>query len=748
SEEANKAFSAAVQLHDSSVKAWAMWGDYLEALFVKERQMHLGSYAITCYLHACSHKNEHKARKYLAKVLWLLSFDDEKSTLAETLDKYHEGVPPIQWVSWIPQLLTCLVGREGPHLVNLISKVARAYPQAVYFPLRTLYLMLKKEQLECDQTGEASAIAADPGRQSAQVSTAPSGTDPGRISATSAILRCSRIINMQLSLNPTLLSALQGIVDQMGYFQENWDEKVLRQLRQVLAKCYSEAFEKRNSVAEARITPHTLNFVTKLVSTFGLGLESKMSPPTFTSATSESLARCARATAKDPAFQELKGRFTKDFDFNVPGSTKVHQVISRLKKWIKILGAKIRLRPKYFLIEEKSRFLSNFSAQTAEVAVPGECLLPKPAHHYINIARFMPRVEIVQNQGTAVRRLYIRGHNGRLYPFLVTNDACPMESRSEERVLHLLRLLNPCLEKHKETARRHLHFTVPRVVAVSPHMRLVEDNPSSRSLLDIYKQCCERKGLQHDKPILRFYNHLATVQARGSEIKHKVLLDILKEVQDNMVPRGMLKEWALQTFLNCEDYWAFRKMFTLQLALLGFVEFVLHLNRLNPEMLQIVQDTGQLSVDFFRFDIDDATGDLDTIRPVPFRITPNISEFLTPIGVSGPLTASMIAVARCFAQNSFKVDGILKAVLRDEIVWWQKKTAEDGATGGAVGGPPETMDSERFVTRLQKATDAVLARLHSLAVFDGTESKLTTLVAAANSPDNLCRMDPAWHPWL
>lgn len=33
-----------------------------------------------------------------------------------------------------------------------------------------------------------------------------------------------------------------------------------------------------------------------------------------------------------------------------------------------------------------------------------------------------------------------------------------------------------------------LYFTVPRVVAVSPQMRLVEDNPASMSLLDIYKQ--------------------------------------------------------------------------------------------------------------------------------------------------------------------------------------------------------------------------------------------------------------------
>ena len=68
-----------------------------------------------------------------------------------------------------------------------------------------------------------------------------------------------------------------------------------------------------------------------------------------------------------------------------------------------------------------------------------------------------------------------------------------------------------------------------------------------------------------------------------------------------------------------------------------------------------LQDTGKLNVAYCRFDINDATGDLDANRPVPFRLTPNISEFLTTIGVSGPLTASMIAVARCFAQPNFKV---------------------------------------------------------------------------------------------
>ncbi|KAG1943258.1 transformation/transcription domain-associated protein [Pimephales promelas] len=742
SEEANKAFSAAVQMHDVLVKAWAMWGDYLENIFVKDRQPHLGVSAITCYLHACRHQNESKSRKYLAKVLWLLSFDD-KNTLADAVDKYCIGVPPIQWLAWIPQLLTCLVGSEGKPLLNLISQVGRVYPQAVYFPIRTLYLTLKIEQRE--------RYKSDSGQQqpSSAAAQTHSASDPGPIRATAPMWRCSRIMHMQRELHPTLLSSLEGIVDQMVWFRENWHEEVLRQLQQGLAKCYSVAFEKSGAVSDAKITPHTLNFVKKLVSTFGVGLENVSNVSTmFSSAASESLARRAQATAQDPVFQKMKGQFTTDFDFSVPGSMKLHNLISKLKKWIKILEAKTKQLPKFFLIEEKCRFLSNFSAQTAEVEIPGEFLMPKPTHYYIKIARFMPRVEIVQKHNTAARRLYIRGHNGKIYPYLVMNDACLTESRREERVLQLLRLLNPCLEKRKETTKRHLFFTVPRVVAVSPQMRLVEDNPSSLSLVEIYKQRCAKKGIEHDNPISRYYDRLATVQARGTQASHQVLRDILKEVQSNMVPRSMLKEWALHTFPNATDYWTFRKMFTIQLALIGLAEFMLHLNRLNPEMLQIAQDTGKLNVSYFRFDINDATGDLDANRPVPFRLTPNISEFLTTIGVSGPLTASMIAVARCFAQPNFKVDGILKAVLRDEIIAWHKKTQEDTSMPLSPAGQPENMDSQQLVSLVQKAVTAIMTRLHNLAQFEGGESKVNTLVAAANSLDNLCRMDPAWHPWL
>ncbi|KAJ0181684.1 hypothetical protein K1T71_002406 [Dendrolimus kikuchii] len=759
SEDANKAFAAAVQLHDTLVKAWALWGDYLEQIFIRDpRQTAVGVSAMTCFLHACRHQNESKSRKYCAKVLWMLSFDDEKNSLAEALDKYSVGVPPVQWLPWIPQLLACLVQYDGSVILNLLSHVGRLYPQAVYFPIRTLYLTLKIEQRERHKTAENIAAhlphqpttSAGSSKSDGSISSgsssgssgSASGGEPGAIKATLPMWRCSKIMQLQRDIHPTVLSSLEGIVDQMVWFRENWYEEVLRQLRAGLAKCHVVAYHHRAAVADATVTPHTLNFVKKVVSTFGIGI----------GITSESLARRAQATVQDPVFQKMKGQFTADFDFSHPNAMKLQNLVQKLRKWVKILEAKTKVLPKSFLIEEKCRFLSNFSLKTAEVELPGEFLLPKHTHYHVRIARFMPRVEIVQKHNTSARRLYIRGHNGKIYPYLVVNDSGLGDARREERVLQLLRMLNHYLGKQKETSRRFLHFTVPRVVSVSPQMRLVEDNPSSISLLGIYRTECANRGVEYDAPVARYYERLAAVQARGSQASHQVLRDILREVQATMVPKGMIREWAAATFSAPTDYWTFRKMFTLQLSLASFAEYVLHLTRLNPDMMYVHQDSGLLNVSYFKFDVDDTTGELDGNRPVPFRLTPNISELVTNIGITGPLTASAIAVARCLVTPNFKIQSILRTILRDEMVTGYRKRLEDKSgmptAGTSAESKPVEMDNETIINMVNKAVTVITNRLNSLATFDGPDSKVATLVTAANSHDNLCRMDPAWHPWL
>lgn len=58
------------------------------------------------------------------------------------------------------------------------------------------------------------------------------------------------------------------------------------------------------------------------------------------------------------------------------------------------------------------------------------------------------------------------------------------------------------------------------------------------------------------------------------------------------------------------------------------------------------------------------------------------------------------------------------------------------------------MPGERIVLMVNKAVASIMTRLQSLATFEGGESKVTSLVAAATSDDNLCKMDPAYYPWL
>merc|ERR1712136_440637 len=315
---------------------------------------------------------------------------------------------------------------------------------------------------------------------------------------------------------------------------------------------------------------------------------------------------------------------------------------------------------------------------------------------------------------------------------------------------------NPGLEKRKETAKRQLLFAVPRVVAVSPQMRLVEDNPSSLSLLDIYKLRCSKTNVDHDAPIARYYEKLTAIQDKKSQVTHKDLCDVLRDVQTYMVPRSMLKEWAINTFADATDYWTFRKSLTLHLALLCFAEHALHLTFLRPEMLQIAQDSGRLHSAYFRFDMSDSTGNLNSAEDsnnsnVAFRLTPNICEFVTQVGINSVLSTALIATSRCFMQPNFKVEGLLRAVLRDEIIVWHKKRHDENnsayQTTTEKTNPPPDIASNQLVSLVDNAVTWIMKRIQELAEMEGGgENKVSLLVDS--SIKNLCRMDPAWHPWL
>lgn len=216
-------------------------------------------------------------------------------------------------------------------------------------------------------------------------------------------------------------------------------------------------------------------------------------------------------------------------------------------------------------------------------------------------------------------------------------------------------MLNAPLQKFKETSKRFISITVPRVVAVFPQMRLVEDVPSSFSLLEIFKRYCSDKGKDYNSPISRYYERLVEIQKRGHQANHLILKDIFRDIQENIIPKTILKDWACQTFDSSTDFWTFRKMFTQQLAIWSAIEYGFYLTRLNPEMLYIHKDTGLANVSYFKFEIEEVIAEIPITRPVPFRLTPNICEFIGNIGISGQFLCTVSAISRCFLQPNYQV---------------------------------------------------------------------------------------------
>lgn len=145
---------------------------------------------------------------------------------------------------------------------------------------------------------------------------------------------------MQLvrEIHPTIVYSLENILDQMmsksdvdgiRWFRENIFEENLHQLKQALAKCYALAFDNRLTINVATTTPHTLNFVRKLIANF--------------THVSENVTE---AMLQDPVFFKLKQQFIEGFNFTQPESNKLLDLIERLKRCIKILEERVKSLPR------------------------------------------------------------------------------------------------------------------------------------------------------------------------------------------------------------------------------------------------------------------------------------------------------------------------------------------------------------------------------------------------------------------
>lgn len=110
---------------------------FIDQRFQQTHDITLAVSAINCYLQAATLFKVAKARKFGARILWLLTFEDAVGSMAKSFELYNNDLPTWFWIPFIPQLLSSLARKEARLVRFLLIKLAKSFPQALYLPLRT-----------------------------------------------------------------------------------------------------------------------------------------------------------------------------------------------------------------------------------------------------------------------------------------------------------------------------------------------------------------------------------------------------------------------------------------------------------------------------------------------------------------------------------------------------------------------------------------------------------------------------------
>ncbi|KNC98645.1 histone acetyltransferase TRA1 [Spizellomyces punctatus DAOM BR117] len=737
-DDAEKAFSSSIQLETTLAKGWAAFAQYNDRMF-KERptEIKYGAGAMNCYLQAAGIYQNARSRKFLARILWLLSLDDNENTIANAFDEYKGDVPIWYWITFIPQLLAALSNKEASQAKEILKKIAKQYPQALYFQLRTArddYLISKKQA--------ASTTSAGAPRQPDQPPQTPTNTEPqgpqqGDAASAQATNGTSAVTQRRYTpwehleeVNAVVKTAFPLLALSM--------ETMLDQIMQRLKPTTDEDIYR---LIVALLNDGVQMFLQQLSRDAG-DQGGALSP-----ATEVNLLRFAESMY--PNHIKYKAAFEQDF---IKSKPNLAQLVERFREWRDKLEILLDSRPRRQHLEHFSHWLVEFEYQKFEdIEVPGQYFLMKDNNKdFVRIDRFEPEVDLIRGYLACHRRFTIRGHDGTFHPFSVQHPAA-RHCRREERIIQLFRILNSVMERRRESRRRNLSFHLPIIVPLAPTVRLVQDDPSYITLQEIWEDYCAQKGQHKDDPIMFYINRMRDVYAseefakRGKLDKVEMLnlkAELLEDIASKFMPDNILTKFITKSLASYGELWTMRKHFTQSLAAVTFMTHVMSVGQRTPHKFHISRRSGSIWASDLLPSLSTTTYLFSNGEPVPFRFTPNIQTFLTPIGVEGVFASSLQAIGRALTEPDYELEDYLSIFVRDELVTWQNIARKP---------PLQEAQLREFVTQ---NVDLVLKRTHGIACraerergierCEPANQTILDLISNAVNPHKLCQMDVSY----
>jgi ataxia telangiectasia mutated family protein len=296
--------------------------------------------------------------------------------------------------------------------------------------------------------------------------------------------------------------------------------------------------------------------------------------------------------------------------------------------------------------------------------------------------------------------------------------------------------VNSILQNEKETRKRNLKIRTYKVVPLGPQAGLIEFVADSIPLSDILRKYHEKDSITFDDARMR----MKDVQQKSTRERVATYLKIAKKTPPNF------RQFFIDTFLNVDDWYSSRQVYTRGLITTSMVGHILGLGDRHLNNILIDKKTGEpIHIDFgVAFD----QGKLLPVpEKVPFRLTRDMVDGLGCTGYEGSFRKGSEHVFRVLRANSDKIIGILNVLRYDPLYSWaispvRKKRLQNDETSmkDKVAGNIEIEGSD--AGRALRGVDEKLAA-HGLSI----EATVHELITEATDVNNLAVIYLGWAPF-
>ncbi|KAI8897674.1 hypothetical protein BC833DRAFT_539959 [Globomyces pollinis-pini] len=743
--EAMQAFSTGTQLDVNIPGGWARFGEYNDRMFDENPgELKYAYDAINCYLHAAEIYNNSRSRKYLSRIMWLISLDDNEGSLMKAYESFKTDAQVWYWITFIPELITSLSRKEVRFARTILMKLAKAYPQALHFSLRTAKEGLaanKKQHLE----------ASHHQQQQNQQETLSQTTSVAMVGE-------SEVKEENNSVSDVKMEPVNDKVPVHTVQQFPWD--FVDEIMGILKTAFPLLALTMEQMVEhllGRLKPTTDEDIYRLivallndgVQMYVVGLPKYPdSGGPMSAGTTASLARFAENMGRNHT--KYKEAFEHDFINSKPNMS---QLVEKFRLWRDQLEALLDSRPKVQYLEHYSTYLAEFEyTKFDEIEVPGQYFQMKNSNKdFVRVLRFLPTIDVFRGHSGSYRRIEILASDGSKHPFIIQHPAAK-QCRREERTHQFFRLLNETLNHKIATRKRSLQFNLPIVVPLALQVRLVSDDRSNITLQEIYEEHASKSGFHKDDPILLYTNRmreacLASDLTKKSKVELIALkAEINQEISEKLVPETILSKFFTERMLTYQDLWTIRKRFTTQMACVTFMTYLLCVGQRSPHRFSISCEKGNIWMPEFYSTISNLTGLFTNAEAIPFRLTPNIQHFITPIGLEGLFTAAIIALGQSLMDPDDDLRDYLSLFVREEMYMWQTEQRKPFPANNQLRDM--VVQNSRIILHRAQTLSCKNERNNAFENPGPVNQTILDLINQATNPMKLAQMDLVFSPQL